>query len=198
MSRHLAPEEFIDLLDGGLTESDLPHLQACELCRAQLASLQQTWQAATEVDVPEPSPLFWDHFSARVHDAVAAEPVRGSRWSWLQPSWQLAALTSALAAVALIFAIGLRHPSERPQVGASIVAEESAAPVAAPSAVPVAIEDDEPLALVADLASELDWDSAAELGWATRGGAERVVVDMTDEERLELQRLLTDAIGSGA
>lgn len=196
MSRHLAPQEFVDLLDGRLAPSELPHLQTCESCRDQLTSLQQTWQAASAADVPEPSPLFWDHFSARVHDAVAAEGLRRSWWSRLQPSWRLAALTSALAAVALMFAIGLRQPSEAPPTAGATVADDAAA--GAPPAIAVAQEDDEPLALVGDLASELDWDSAAELGWATRGGAERVVVDMTDEERLELQRLLTNAIGSGA
>ena len=26
-------------------------------------------------EMPEPSPLFWEHFSARVHEGVRAEPV---------------------------------------------------------------------------------------------------------------------------
>lgn len=31
-------------------------------------------------DVPEPSPLFWNHLSARVRDAVAVEPIPRSWW----------------------------------------------------------------------------------------------------------------------
>lgn len=32
-------------------------------------------------DVPEPSPLFWNHLSARVRDAVAVEPIRRTWWT---------------------------------------------------------------------------------------------------------------------
>lgn len=32
-------------------------------------------------DVPEPSPLFWNHLSARVRDAVAVEPIPRSWWT---------------------------------------------------------------------------------------------------------------------
>ncbi len=37
---------------------------------------------AAEVEVPEPSPLFWDHLSARVGEAVAAE--QAPRRSWIE------------------------------------------------------------------------------------------------------------------
>jgi hypothetical protein len=195
VSRHLAPEQFVDLLDGSRTAADVPHLAECEQCRAELAGLQATWQQARATEVPEPSPLFWDHFSARVHEAVAAEEPRQHRWSWLHPSWRLAAATSAVAALALVAALTVRQtpaPSEPPRAAAV------ERPPAAPAARPFTIDDDESLALVADLASELDWETAADAGLTTHEAAERVVVDMTDEEREELQRILTAAISTGA
>jgi hypothetical protein len=195
VTRHLAPEEFVDLLDGTLVVSDRPHLTECDQCRAQLAELRESWQQAVETQVPEPSPLFWDHFSARVHEAITAEESARRRWSWPHLSWRVIAVTSAVAVLAFVVTLVVRQPaapSEPPRTAA--VESTAAAPVAAP----FAIEDDEPLALVADLASELDWENTADAGLTTHEAAERVVADLTDEEREELQRLLTDAISSGA
>src|SRR5262249_18925978 len=70
---HLTPDELVDLAEGERPESSAPHLARCAACRAQLAEMRGTWAAAADADVPEPSPLFWDHFSQRVHDAVAAD-----------------------------------------------------------------------------------------------------------------------------
>ena len=70
---------------------------------------------AAQAEVPEPSPLFWDHFSARVRDAVAAEgaPRRAalfgwsgvSGWSWsgvLMPL-SVGGVAAVLVAAALMF-----------------------------------------------------------------------------------------------
>jgi hypothetical protein len=207
VSRHLAPEQFVDLLDGSIVERDVPHLRECDACRAQLASLTTTWQAtASAGDVPEPSPLFWDHFSSRVHDAVAAESSAGGTTvsstvaarrdaGWWYSPWRLAAVASALVIVLLaVLATGVGRGRNETVRGAEPVAVEQTAAAAAPPP----IDEDASLALVADLASELDWDTAAELGLAPSGAAERVVVDLTDDERAELRRLLTEAIDSGA
>src|SRR5580765_631780 len=68
--RHLTPEQVVDVADGVGTASSTRHLRACTACQRQLTELRLATSMAAEVDVPEPSPLFWDHFSARVHDAV--------------------------------------------------------------------------------------------------------------------------------
>ena len=47
---------------------------------------------------------------------------------------------------------------------------------------------------MADLASDLDWDGVAELGLAPVGGAERAASEMSADERVELQRLLHEAL----
>jgi hypothetical protein len=70
---HLNAHELVDLAEGARPESSAPHLAACERCRAELADLRAMRSAVADVEVPAPSPLFWDHFSQRVHDAVAAE-----------------------------------------------------------------------------------------------------------------------------
>ena len=43
-------------------------------CRAEVEALRGVLREVRAVDVPEPSPLFWDHLSARVGDAIAREP----------------------------------------------------------------------------------------------------------------------------
>ena len=47
---------------------------------AQRAALTSLLSRAKTVDVPEPSPLFWDHFSSRVRAAIVDRD--------RSPSWQ--------------------------------------------------------------------------------------------------------------
>ena len=194
---HLSPDTFVDLLDGTLAEAAVPHLASCGHCRQQLADLRATWQAATEADVPEPSPLFWEHLSARVHNAVAAEGQVRAPWWRIDWSWTSVGLAGAtLAAVALV--VWLQVPGSSSQTPAgSVVAmspDVGSAPVAAE---PVELPDDESIALMADLASGLDWDAVAELGLTTDGVADRAASEMSADERVELQRLLHEALSPG-
>src|SRR2546428_190985 len=69
---HLSPEELIDIAEGTRLETSVPHLATCASCREQLVDVREM-MSTVDVDVPEPSPLFWDHLSARVSAAVAAE-----------------------------------------------------------------------------------------------------------------------------
>src|SRR6187402_1816166 len=86
------------------------HLVSCEACRAQVAGLRSTLTEidAGQCDVPEPSPLFWDHLSARVRAAVA-EPAPAAPWWQIQ--WQPAVMAMAVCA-ALVLAVFLREASE--------------------------------------------------------------------------------------
>jgi hypothetical protein len=194
--RHLTSEQLVDLAEGTIPEPSMPHLQSCEGCQAKLAELRATLAAAREVDVPEPSPLFWDHFSARVHEAVEAErdhatPTSGRWWSWRAiPSWVGPLWVGSLAAVVLAVAIMTGRVSESPTPAGSI------AVVAESTAEAPGIADDPSLSFVADLVTDLDWDAAVEAGLTTHLGVDDdVVTQLSDGERRELHRLLRAELG---
>jgi hypothetical protein len=201
--RHLSPETLVDLLDGTHVESDVPHLASCDACAAQLAELRRTWQLASAVEAPEPSPLFWEHLSARVREQVAAEqPLKSGPVGWLHglgSFWKGAGLAGAAVAAIAVLAIWTPRTGESPVPAVNSVAAVNGdrgpavpAPAIGTEADPAA--DDEPLGFVADLAGSLDWDMPDDLGITLRGGADRAVGDLSDEERTELRRLLTDAM----
>src|SRR5690242_6792745 len=104
---HLSPDALIDLAEGTRPEGAEPHLRQCEMCRRQVSDLRASIAAALRLDVPEPSPLFWDHFSDRVRRAVAADGAP-SRTPWLRawPSWTVACAAGLAAAVIIVVAIG--------------------------------------------------------------------------------------------
>lgn len=193
---HLSPHTFVDLLDGTLAEAAVPHLASCNRCRRQLSELRVTWKAAAESEVPEPSPLFWDHLSARVHDAVADEGL--SRAPWLRIidwSWTSVGLFgAAVATLALVAFLQLPRSGSQATSVSVVSANAAAASAFVADAEPVALPDDESIGLMADLASGLDWDDVAELGLTTDGLADRATSEMTADERVELQRLLHEAL----
>jgi hypothetical protein len=185
---HLQPDELIDLAEGARAESSAPHLAACAVCRRQLDELKQAMAIAVDVDVPDPSPLFWDHLSRRVSEAVAADASRPVWWPTLDgPRLRMLvpALAGMLAAVLVAVVIQLRAPRE---VGTS-TSEEAVAMARDVMPEPQA-GDDPSLVLVAELTSEMDLDGAAEAGLAPRGSAEHAVTHMDGAELRELQRLL--------
>ena len=66
---HLTPEELLDLAEAPPPDVASGHLASCDRCRRELADLREALAAAAEIEVPEPSPLFWGHLSARVRGA---------------------------------------------------------------------------------------------------------------------------------
>jgi anti-sigma-K factor RskA len=111
---HLKAGELVDLVEGTRPESSAPHLAACAACRQQLADARAMMALATDVAVPEPSPLFWDHLSDRVRQAVAAEPE--PRRSWIPSlTWtRVLVPVASLAVVALVvLLVNLRTPASR-------------------------------------------------------------------------------------
>ncbi|PYR31727.1 MAG: hypothetical protein DMF92_04475 [Acidobacteria bacterium] len=197
MTRHLSPDHLIDLAEGTRPESSAPHLESCEACRRQLADMRAMMSAASEVAVPEPSPLFWDHLSDRVRQAVALEaaPRRASRWErWLRSQVILPVSAAALAAVIIAAVIGARPdlPAARLEVvSASRPAEASEPPLFEP----LDALDDSSLRLVADLTAELDWEAVSRMELTTHaGGADEAVRELNRGELGELQRLLKEEL----
>jgi hypothetical protein len=179
--RHLSEVELLDIAEG--TEAENPHLAACAMCTAQVNELRAMLSRAAEATVPEPSPLFWDHLSARVREGIEQE-VAAPRTGWSRIAWRFALPVAGLAALIVAAIISVREPApvaDAPTASAPVEALES----------PDLATDDSSLTLIADLAAELDWDGVAEAGLTSgAASAERLLLDLSDDERLELQRIL--------
>jgi hypothetical protein len=190
MARHLSAAELLDLAEGTADEQSCPHLASCSGCRTQLQEARAALSVVLNVQVPEPSPLFWDRLSARVHDAVAAERSsrRASPLRWVP--WRLVAPIGAAAAVVVVAMNVLPRAPQNPPMSAAH------APIDANSGTPdTPIADDASLSFVADLASDLDWEGAAQAGLTAGSGAvDGVLPTLSEREAAELERILTDAL----
>ena len=186
---HLRPDELVDLAEGAGAESSVRHLATCEACRTELETLKTAMALAVDVDVPEPSPLFWDHLSRRVSEAVAAEgSPRPGWWSWLTPAgW--AACTAIIIALAVNARVArVRHDVPVTPASTSIVVDTMPDPQ---------LDDTDPsLVLVAELTSEMDLDGATEAGLAPQGSAEHAVTHMDRGELRKLRQLLKEALAN--
>lgn len=187
--RHLNEEELIDVAEGIRAASSVAHLESCEQCRRQAADLRTVMSAVAEVEVPEPSPLFWDHLSARVSEAVADVPGRRATRVPAWRTWRLVMPAIALAAVVVAAFVTLGGPGAPPSAVRQAAVDAGAVETVAP------LGDDASLRLIADLAGDLDWDAAVDAGLTTRDDAvELVLLEMNADERLELQRILKQAL----
>jgi hypothetical protein len=195
---HLTADEFVDVADGTRSEASLPHLAVCESCRAQLAAMRATIASASasESDVPEPSPMFWDQFSARVRKTIDAD-VAGRRWwtAWIAPRVlvPLTAVAGLILVVALIPASRTAR-REMPQSTSTTAADASGSAGPAESRDATDAAADPLLAMVADLSANMDLDSAVAAGFTGQGSADRVVSRMNDAELRTLKRLLQDEL----
>ena len=94
---HLTADELIDAVeadaDKGNAASMLAperqaHLTACDVCQRELAELASVLSEVKQVSIPDPSPLFWNHFSERVRGAIDADVAERPAWpAWLR--WQI-------------------------------------------------------------------------------------------------------------
>jgi hypothetical protein len=174
---HLTPDQLIDAMDGTLSADGQQHLDACATCRARREELSLTLAAAQTLDVPEPSPLFWEHFSARVRSAVEVENVPGRGWS----DWLRLPVLAPLAGLALVIA-ALVVTLPRATAPLPIDVAESQGDL---------LLNDDGWMVVADALGDLDWDTASAAGLMVEpGAADRVVMELTADERRELRALL--------
>ena len=133
-------------------------------------------------------------------DCPPPQPDDGSfhqaRAPWWRIDWSWTSVGLAGAAVATLALVAfLQMPRPVAPVSGSASASGSVAVAGVANPEPVTpLPDDESIGLMADLASDLDWDGVAELGLAPVGGAERAASEMSADERVELQRLLHEAL----
>jgi hypothetical protein len=199
---HLTESELLDAADGRLDADRQRHAAGCVGCARQLDDLRAVLTHAAEVDVPEPSPLFWDHLSARIREDIAHEaPGRWARWalpSGLRP-WPAAAV-AAVAAIALVATVTVfRSSSNDPTTGPDRQrgAEAQTAMVSPADNDPVTddVDGDEAWAVVREVADEVVWDDLTEAAISARpGSAERAVQTLTAAERSELAALIAEEL----
>src|SRR5215208_4850297 len=99
---HLSQDQLLDVADGTRAAHEFPHVESCAICARQLADLRSAIGAVAEVAVPEPSPLFWDHLSARIRTAVAEDNRSAKLSAWAGRAWWQWAAAAALVGVVLV------------------------------------------------------------------------------------------------
>ena len=196
---HLTDVEMVDLLDGSLPPVRAAHVDACARCRESAAALREALTRAETVDVPEPSPLFWEMFSVRVHDAVRDAPIAEPGGGWLAwagtpgVKWAFSGALLTLLLVAGVWQATAPKRTARAPHGATAVVSEMSPDAGGvdsldPAADPAA---DEAWDLVRTVADDVSWDDGTVDGMGMRpGSAERAVDMLTTAERTELARLL--------
>jgi hypothetical protein len=186
---HLSDVELLGTIEGETGAA--AHLSACEVCRNRVEELRCVLERTRSVDVPEPSPLFWDHFSDRVRQAIAGEgsPVP---LGWRPRFGWAASLVGALAIVVIAVALMARTdrpPARQLQVADSSGAVESHSVGEPPALAPLG--DESTWALMGELMSQMSWEEARSAGLIARpGSAAQALSQMTEEEQRQVVEAL--------
>ena len=186
---HLNETQLLDALDGRIDPAAAAHLAVCRDCNDrvdELRSVIETIGPAEQNNVPEPSPLFWEQFPARVSRAIDAQP-KSAGW-WTVWHWWGSAVTAAV--VLLILVLPLRREAAAPH---GIPQADDAAAIGAADvlAAPENLDDDEAWAIVRAVAEEAGYEEVQESGVRPRAESiERAALELSDDERAELARLI--------
>jgi hypothetical protein len=188
---HFSTEEFVDLLDDALPPTRRAHLAACLACRTEAEGLSRVMvRAAESRDVPEPSPLFWDHVSARIREHVAgpvAKTWKDLVW-WPQSAW-----AAGVAAMVLVLVASHGSPGGRARAGLTRTPYSAAASLglATVSDPGDDVDRDQAWAVVRSGADDSAADAAQDAGITTRpDAAERMTLELSSREKSELVQLL--------
>ena len=196
---HLSPAEFVDAADRALPPARAAHLEGCPRCRAQAVSVRDALDAARaagECDVPEPSPLYWQHFAANVRDRLAGETsARGPAFGWRE-LFRLRALVPVASVLVLVAAVFVAGEWRRARPMAGPRETPAASPVIAAAAVEP--ENSDAWLVLTSAAADMPIEDAHAAGMGVPSGAiDRAVQRMSPEELNELGRLLrTEMRGS--
>ncbi len=179
--KHLSAEERLALIEA-LDEPRHPHLAACDRCRAAVAAARAVLLETRALDVPEPSPLFWDRFSARVSARLDEAPA-GAEAAARIP-WRIL-VPLAVGVMGLVMAVAVER--ERP-APATALAPAAAWDAALADAGPAA--DDDAWSVLGHLAGDFDVETLNDSLGGPMSGAESALWDLSENERAELTRLL--------
>jgi hypothetical protein len=200
---HLATDQLLDLAEGtaapAATEQATAHLASCTRCVEELARARTALAMAREplhASVPDPSPLFWDHLSARVQEAIAAEPPPQTSWfdvPWGWRAWIPAAAAVGVIALAIAVSLSIGRGDNQPSRLATNTQAATGPTIDVVEASPTA--DDPALAFLTDLAGDFEWDDVADAGLMAGSSAiDRAMSELSADERVELHRLLNEEL----
>ncbi len=182
---HLSSDQLIEAADGTAGTRIATHLELCAECREAVTELRAVLSdVGVTATVPDPSPLFWEHFSRRVHEATVAEAIP-ARPAWWQNAWRPLAAAGALAA-AVALAVVLRGPS--------IVVTPQTANDATTANEP-AVADDMSVDVMSAVAGDLSFEElrAADLV-PNRAAVDVAVSSLSEAQQRELMRLVREQI----
>ena len=194
MTMHLSSQECVTALDNELTPARREHLDACESCQEQVTELRALVnEAAHDADVPEPSPLFWDHFQTRVLTAVQREePSRRTWWTtWLDTRTFVA--IGVLAVVAASVALYMNRPIAPV---ADSLADATAVESSAVAETTTSLDGDE-WEFVASVMGTLEGDDIHEVLAPSPNAVDAAMESLTGDERDRLVKLLKAEMGEG-
>jgi hypothetical protein len=192
----LRDTEFVDFAEGTLAAARAAHVEACAECRAQADLVGAALRDASADEMPEPSPLFWEHLSARVRDRVAHETPDPAPW-WTMTGVRVlmplvAALTMVIAVIAMTTLSRMRNTPVPGELASSHMAFDAGMAGADPD-LPAAVDDQNAAvwAVLTAAASDIDVDEARAAGMGAHVGAvDHEVTHLNQAELKELDRLL--------
>lgn len=190
MTTHLTPEQFVEALERPLPPERQAHLAVCAACATSLGEMRLLMDdVALAGAVPEPSPLFWDHLSARVRAAVDVEPVPVTPW-W--GGWRGVATISGVIGVVALAVVLRSSNAPTPVVGgaAAVSTTSDVATVAAEAS-------DDVWNMIAVAAPAMPVDAMFEAGLKPGPAATQAAIEsLTNAQRQELVKLLRAEMGS--
>jgi hypothetical protein len=194
---HLDRDAVLSWVEGDRDPAVVAHLAECSRCRDEAAALHVVLRDVARVQVPEPSPLFWDHLSRRVReriDAGEAPPVswldRAREWRWRGALVRLAPVAAVAVAIVAGWPALHRVATDRSQPAIAAMPSLTSG---------MAVDDWE---TVVELVQAYQDEQTAEAGedvlpeaLLVPGAAERAAAELTAEEASELVRLLELEVG---
>lgn len=185
---HLTPEQCVEAAESARTEFQA-HLTTCAHCAMQVAEMQRLMaDVSLAAEVPEPSPLFWNHLSARVREAVDAEP---APMSWWRAQWRpLAAIAGVLGVIAIV-AVMKAPMWSRDAAPVTVAALAETAPEETAS------ESDAVWNMISDVASTMPADQVMDAGMRPgRAATDAAIESLSANERAALVKLLRAEMGA--
>jgi hypothetical protein len=141
-------------------------------------------------ETPEPSPLFWDHFSVRVTEELRRQPLPPPARCWTPvpfATWAVIGTVIVLLISTVVWRTTLHAPA--PHLPTQVSASLDVTTVEPADD----LDNDEAWAVVRAATINLAWEDAHDAGITARPGeVENEALKLNPAERFELERLLEE------